>query len=96
MMQQGEPGMEGATTTGHLPSTSGCLLHFFLSFIVIFIIVQRSIYHKGIYIITTHYNKFADYEILPILVLAYENNFTKSFEGEFEYAEHLPALLRTM
>ena len=57
---------------------------FFLSFIVIFVIVQRSIYHEGIYIFATNYNKFADYEeILPILVPAHENNFIKSFEGDF-------------
>jgi len=52
---------------------------------------------NGIYIFITHYNKFEDYEeILPILVPAHENNFTKSFEGEFEYAKHLPAPPRTV
>ena len=90
-------GMTRSTTQqgAHLPRVA---VYFLLSFVVIFVIVQRSIYHRiKEYIFTTHYNNFEDYEeILPILLPAHENNFTKSFEGEFEYAEHLPALLRIM
>ena len=73
---------------------------FFLFFVVIFVIVQRSIqrniYHRikaYIYLLRTITSLNTE-EI--ILVPAHENNFTKSFEGELECAEQLPALPRTM
>ena len=71
-MQWEEPPRHIKEGHGRVPPALLCVAVYFvfISFIVIFIIVQKSIYHNiKEYIFTTHYNKFEDYEeVLPILV----------------------------
>ena len=92
----------GSQVRRGLPRQGACLLCVAIYFVFSFFCSYfcHSIYHRireYIYLLHTITSlKTMRRYILPILVPTHEINFTKLFEVEFEYAEHLPALPRTM